>query len=43
VELIPHVYDIITTQVHIPIMLVGVGLYLWGIFVIYSEIKKEKA
>jgi len=39
-ELIPHLYDIITTQAHIPIMFVGVGLFLWGIIVIYFEVRK---
>jgi len=42
-ELIPHLHDIIATQIHIPIMLIGVGLFLWGIFVICAEVRKEKA
>jgi len=39
-ELIPHLHDIIATQAHIPVMLIGVGLFLWGIVVICVEIRK---
>jgi len=39
-ELIPHLHDIITTQAHIPIMFVAVGLFLWGIIVIYLGVRK---
>lgn len=32
--LITHLYDICSTQAHIPVMLASVGLFLFGVMII---------
>jgi hypothetical protein len=41
-NLITNLHDIITTQAHIPFMLAGVGLFLWGVVIVYIELRKMR-
>ena len=39
-NLITNLHDILATQAHIPLMLAGAGLFLWGTMIVYIELRK---